>query len=88
MAKQVINLEFTANEKIQVDNLILLLTKSEATIKCPEILAANDAMRWLSALQVRMANAINAPEVPLITKEASLNKEQGNGTTTKTKQPK
>ena len=60
-----VTMELVLAEKTQVDNLILLVSKAEANLKGVEILAAADAMKWLSSFQARLNRAIQDLSKPV-----------------------
>lgn len=61
-----VSLELSPAEKNHVDNLIRLLAKAQASLNGVEILAAAESMRWLSAFQAKLTNAIAELNKPAV----------------------
>ena len=53
-----LSVKMSQGDKNQVDNLIRILAKADCKLQGLEILAAADAMRWLSALQGHYDNEL------------------------------
>lgn len=62
-----VKLSFTKNDKVQVDNLVTMLSKSKTELQGVEVIVAADAMKWLSSFQKRINDELNnqtPPPVP------------------------
>lgn len=61
MVRNEIKIDLTKADKAQIDNLIRILAKTKVELQGVEILAAADAMRWLSSFQAKADNKFNEP---------------------------
>lgn len=58
---------FSKKDKTQVDNLIKIISRAEMKLQGVEVLAAADAMKWLSEMQVVIEKSLLTP--PPVKKE-------------------
>ena len=72
-----VNIKMSKQDKALMDNLIKLLSKSTASLEGVEILAAADAMRWLTRLQKQVEEELQKPPVSNIKENKKMKKPKG-----------